>query len=125
MGRLGEIIDIALKQNYEESIKTEFTLTREYCIEKKFNMSDTEMALIEGMGLIEWFTRWKNDELMQKFKDFQIIPTLDAEAFWENEERGFYVLKKDGTAVLVQDYNCFIDALMDSVFLAVKKGDRN
>ena len=125
MGRLGEIIDIALKQNYEESIKTEFTLTREYCIEKNFNMSDTEMTLIEGMGLGEWFTRWKNDELMKKFKGFQIIPTLDAEAMWEKGERDFYVLREDGTAVLVQDYNCFIDALMDSVFWGVKKGDRN
>lgn len=125
MGRLGEIIDIALKQNHTEAIKTEFTLTREYCIEKNFNMSDTEMALIEGMGLGEWFTRWENDELMKKFKDFQIIPTLDAEAFWENGERGFYVLKKDGTAVPAQDYNCFIDALMDSVFFGVKKGERN
>ena len=45
----------------QKYMKEEFETVRNYCIERKFKLSEDEMKTIKSIGLESWIEEWRND----------------------------------------------------------------
>lgn len=45
----------------QKYMQEEFEAVRNYCIERKFKLSEDEMKTIKSIGLESWIEEWRND----------------------------------------------------------------
>lgn len=63
MNELDKIIEklSASIEDDEEYMTEEFETVRNYCIERKFDLSEDEMKTIKSIGLDSWIDDWRDD----------------------------------------------------------------
>lgn len=63
MNELDKIIE-KLSSSIEddrEYMEEEFEIVRDYCIKRKFKLTEDEMKTIKSIGLESWIEEWRND----------------------------------------------------------------
>ena len=88
------------------------------------SISETEngdvFLLQEGMGITDIFDDVHNRE--RYFKEwFSIIPEHDAKILWDDGDRSFLVLRKDGSDVYADCYDSWEEIPEDALFGLDKK----